>query len=265
MLEVQGLNFAYEPGKFVLKDVNLRLERSQILTILGRNGAGKSTLLSNICATLSPQSGTVSIDGTNLHSLSPKQRARIIAYAPQNETYEYDYIARDFVTMGRAAHLGMFARPSEADYAVAARYMQMLGISHLADQPITQMSGGQRQLVTIARALCSEPEIIIFDEPTSALDFANQYKFLKTIKWLSTQGFSIIMATHMPDFAILLDGMVALVQGDGGVKFGSVADTITSEALSALYGIELSVEHSDIVGRKCCLTYPLGDFGENLC
>ena len=257
MLEVKNLNFAYPNGAGRLENVNLRVGKGEILTILGRNGAGKSTMLSLISGTQTPHSGEVWLSGKNSSELSNKERAKIMAYVAQSEICEYDYTGLEFITMGRAAHLGIFARPSEEDTAIAKEFTAKLEIKHLEEEFITQMSGGQKQMCSIARAMAAKPEIIVFDEPTSALDFGNQYKFLRTVKQLKEQGYTIVLTTHNPDFAVLLGGYVALVKGGGEVAFGSVDEIIESEHLSKLYGLNLSVEYIEQVTRKCCLTHPL--------
>lgn len=257
MLEIKNMNFAYANGAGQLHNVNLSLKKGEILTILGKNGAGKSTMLGLISGALRPNSGEILLKGQNALSLSNKQRAKFMAYVAQSEIYEYEYTALEYITFARAAHLGIFARPSEADYDIARKYIAMLGIEALTDKFITQMSGGQRQMCSIARALTAEPEIIIFDEPTSALDFGNQYKFLKVVKRLLTEGYTVVLTTHNPDFAILLGGTVALVKDGGEVASGAVDEIVKSENLSKLYGLNLSVGYVDDVCRKCCLTYPL--------
>ena len=145
MLEVKNLNFAYPNGAGRLENVNLRVGKGEILTILGRNGAGKSTMLGLISGTQAPHSGEVWLSGKNSALLSNKERAKIMAYVAQSEICEYDYTGLEFITMGRAAHLGIFARPSEEDTAIAKEFTAKLEIMHLEDKFITQMSGGQKQ------------------------------------------------------------------------------------------------------------------------
>ena len=143
MLEVRNLNFSYPNGAGKLENVNLKIGAGEILTILGRNGAGKSTTLGLISGSLKPVSGEIFLDGKNVDSLSNKERARIMAYVAQSEVTEYDYTGLEFITMGRAAHLGIFARPSKEDEAIASIYTKKLEIEYLEDRCITQMSGGQ--------------------------------------------------------------------------------------------------------------------------
>lgn len=257
MVELRDMSFSYPNGAGELKNVNLSLKKGQILTVLGKNGAGKSTMLSLISGALKPKSGEALLKGKNVLEMNAKERAKVMAYVAQSEVCEYEYSALEYITMGRAAHLGIFAKPTKDDYDIAKKYINMLGITHLSSKFITQMSGGERQMSSIARALTAEPELIIFDEPTSALDFGNQYKFLKMTKWLLEKGYTIILTTHNPDFAILLGGVVALVKNGGEVACGSVEEIIKSENLSALYDTPLSVSFVDSVKRSCCLTYPL--------
>ena len=171
MLEVKNLNFSYPNGAGKLENVNLKIGAGEILTILGRNGAGKSTTLGLISGSLKPVSGEIFLDGKNVESLSNKDRAKIMAYVAQSEVTEYEYTGLEFITMGRAAHLGIFARPSKEDEEIAKIYTKKLEIEHLEEKFITQMSGGQKQMCMIARAMAAQPKMIIFDEPTSALNF----------------------------------------------------------------------------------------------
>ena len=153
MVRVESLDFGYvKSAPLTLHDVNLNLEAGAMLTILGQNGAGKSTLLNLISGTLTPLRGQISIDGKDMASLSAKGRAEIIGYVSQSEVCEYDYSVFEYVLMGRTAHIGIFSQPSENDYKLAQRYMKMLEIWHLKDKIITRLSGGQRQMASIARA-----------------------------------------------------------------------------------------------------------------
>ena len=201
MLEVKNLNFAYPNGAGRLENVNLRVGKGEILTILGRNGAGKSTMLSLISGTQAPHSGEVWLSGKNSAELSNKERAKIMAYVAQSEICEYDYTGLEFITMGRAAHLGIFARPSEEDTAIAKEFTAKLEITHLEDKFITQMSGGQKQMCSIARAMAAKPQIIVFDEPTSALDPEMVKEVLDVMRQLADSGMTMLVVTHEMGFA----------------------------------------------------------------
>ena len=256
MIQIENINVSYQQT-LALDNITLNLDGPSITGIIGPNGAGKSTTLGLISGSLKPVSGEIFLNGKNVDSLSNKERAKIMAYVAQSEVTEYEYTGLEFITMGRAAHLGIFARPSKEDEEIAKIYTKKLEIEYLEERFITQMSGGQKQMCMIARAMAAQPKMIIFDEPTSALDFGNQYKFLRTLKWLKELGYSVVLTTHNPDFAVLLGGYVALVKGDGNVEFGSVSEIIRSENLSKLYGLSLNVSYIDEVKRECCLTYPL--------
>ena len=201
MLEVRNLNFSYPNGAGKLENVNLKIGAGEILTILGRNGAGKSTTLGLISGSLKPVSGEIFLDGKNVDSLSNKERAKIMAYVAQSEVTEYDYTGLEFITMGRAAHLGIFARPSKEDEEIARIYTKKLEIEYLEDRFITQMSGGQKQMCMIARAMAAQPKMIIFDEPTSALDPEMIGEVLDIMKDVAAKGITMLVVTHEMGFA----------------------------------------------------------------
>ena len=201
MLEVRNLNFSYPNGAGKLENVNLKIGTGEILTILGRNGAGKSTTLGLISGSLKPVSGEIFLDGKNVDSLSNKERAKIMAYVAQSEVTEYDYTGLEFITMGRAAHLGIFARPSKEDEEIAKIYTKKLEIEHLEEKFITQMSGGQKQMCMIARAMAAQPKMIIFDEPTSALDPEMIGEVLDIMKDVAAKGITMLVVTHEMGFA----------------------------------------------------------------
>ena len=180
-LEAQGLGFGY-PGKPVGRDVSLALGAGEVLCLLGPNGSGKTTLFKTLLGLLPAQAGEVLIDGRALRRLARVEVATRIAYVPQAHTAHFPYTVRDMVTMGRTAHLGPFARPGARDHAAA----------------LTRVSGGQRQLALIARALAQASTLIVMDEPTASLDFGNQALVLREIRALAAQGYGIVLSTHDP-------------------------------------------------------------------
>lgn len=257
LLEVKNLNYSYRDSRHILKDVSFKLEKGQLLTILGPNGAGKSTLLNCLAGLFKPTSGSILLDGKDISKLSSKEIAQIISYVPQNINSTYDYKVREYIAMGRAAHLGILSRPGKEDYEIVDEAISMMGIEKLANQSFSKISGGERQMACITRAIVQQTQLILFDEPTSALDYGNQMKIMRTIDKLSKKGFAIIMTTHNPDQPILLGGQVALVSAEGNLQIGPIEDIMKEELLSSIYNTKLSITYVDSVERYACLANKL--------
>ena len=166
-LEVNNLSFKYLNSRVIFDQVNFELEKGQILSVLGPNGAGKSTLLNCIGNLMTPQKGIIRLNGEAVDKMPPKKVAQRIGYVPQIHIPTYEYTVREFVVMGRTPYLGKMRSPGDADYEQVERALDMVGIKHLIEKPYTQISGGERQLVTIARAIVQEPDFILLDEPTA--------------------------------------------------------------------------------------------------
>jgi iron complex transport system ATP-binding protein len=165
-----------------------------------------------------------------------------IAYVPQTHTAHFPYTVRDMVTMGRTAHLGPFARPGARDHAAALEALEVLGIADLADADYTRVSGGQRQLALIARALAQNAPAIVMDEPTASLDFGNQVVVLGEVRRLAARGLAVVLSTHDPDHAFSVGSRVALLDGGRLVSQGLPAQVLTPERLQAVYGVRVVVE-----------------------
>ncbi len=187
----------------VLKGISLTVETGEVLCILGPNGTGKTTLFKSILGLLKLQAGSLKLDGKELSVLSRAQVARLIGYIPQAHQPPFPFKVMDVILMGRTAHLGLFASPGKRDREIAEEVIESLNIRHLQDKIYTQISGGEKQLVLIARALTQKPRILVMDEPTAALDFGNQLMVLSQIQKLAKRGLGIIMASHFPDHALL--------------------------------------------------------------
>ncbi|OOF59203.1 ABC transporter ATP-binding protein [Rodentibacter myodis] len=257
MLQIQNLHFEYSPKHPLINGVNLQLQQGQLLTILGANGCGKSTLLNCIAGLLTPKCGQILLENQPLYNLTSKQIAQKIAYVSQYSPQTYQYKVRDYVVLGRAAHLGVFDKPDETDFALVDQALDKLGISHFADKVYMQMSGGEKQLVNLARILVQQPKLILFDEPTSMLDYANVFKTLTLIKSLSQLGFSVVMTTHNPDYPMLLHNAlphscVAILNEQGKLQSGSAPDILTQENLTALYHTDLRVINVPELQRQIC-------------
>jgi iron complex transport system ATP-binding protein len=190
---------------------------------------------------LPPRAGTVRIDGEDLAHVSRKRLARIIGYVPQAHAAFFPFSVIDIVLMGRSAHIGLFAAPSRADHAVAERALATLGIGHLKERIYTEISGGERQLALIARALAQEPRILIMDEPTASLDFGNQVRVLHQIAALAASGIAVAFSTHDPDHVFLCGDRVALLHDGGMEELGTPEAVITAASLKRLYGVDVQV------------------------
>jgi iron complex transport system ATP-binding protein len=241
-LEAQALGFGY-PGKPVGRNVSFSLGAGEVLCLLGPNGSGKTTLFKTLLGLLPAQAGEVVIDATPLRRLARAEVATRIAYVPQAHVAHFPYTVLDMVTMGRTAHLGPFARPGAHDHAAALDALKTLGIADLADADYTRISGGQRQLALIARALAQTAPLIVMDEPTASLDFGNQALVLREIRALAAQGYGIVLSTHEPDHAFACASAVALLHGGGLVATGAPSEVLSPARLEAVYGLPVAVEH----------------------
>lgn len=253
-LEVNNLSFKYLNSRIIFDQVNLELEKGQILSILGPNGAGKSTLLNCIGNLITPQEGRVLLNGEAVDKMSPKKVAQRIGYVPQMHIPTYEYTVREFVVMGRTPYLGKMRSPGDNDYAKVEQALDMVGIQHLIEKPYTQISGGERQLVTIARAIVQEPDFILLDEPTAHLDFGNQIKTMRLVKKLAKNGFGIIMTTHNPDQVFYTGGIVALLDRQGKLYCGLPEHILTEASLTQLYQESVCVFYSEALKRRVCIS-----------
>ena len=255
LYEVSNLKYSYRNHKEVLSGVNLKLSEGELLCVLGRNGSGKSTLFSCLLGLLKPYEGSIKLQGKELSFMKEREIASVASYVPQQSVSSFGFTVFEYVLMGCASSVGLFAHPGKQEISQAWGALELMGISDYKDRIITELSGGERQQVTIARALASNPKVIMFDEPTAHLDYANQIKVLRVIKKLSSEGYAIAVTTHDPNHAILLGGMVALLDGNGGLKLGNSSAMLTEDMLSKIYGSDLKIRNIDEFKRNVCL-YP---------
>lgn len=240
LLEARDLTIGYGHTT-VAGGVDLAIEPGTVTCLLGPNGIGKTTLFKTLMGLIPQLSGTIRLDGDEIAQLSRPHIARHIAYVPQAHPAEFTYTVLDLVVMGRTAYLGTFGAPKQTDYDAATAALEQLGIGALAERDSTRISGGQRQLVLIARALAQQSRIVVMDEPTASLDLANRILVLDTVRNLAASGLAVVLSTHEPEHAFLVADQVAILGRDRFVT-GPVADVLTPSQLSALYGLPLEVE-----------------------
>ena len=250
MLQVDSLAFGF-PGRTIGREVSFALAEGAVMCVLGPNGGGKTTLFRTILGLLEKHSGSIRLDGQTLEGLSRQEIARRIGYVPQGHAAYFAFTVREFVLMGRTAHLGALAAPSRKDLDVVQRVLESLRLSHLAERPVTQISGGERQLALVARALAQEPRLLIMDEPTAGLDFGNQVRVLQTISTLAASGISVLFATHSPDQAFLAARRVLLLGGGRVLSTGAPEDVIRPDTLEQLYGVKVQVLPLPGGGHTC--------------
>jgi iron complex transport system ATP-binding protein len=240
-VEITGLNFSYGRGGHRLHDVSVRVLPGEACALLGPNGAGKTTLLRCLLGLLVPDRGTITIGGTDLAALSCRELARLVAYVPQTSSTVFPFTALDMVVMGRTPHLGITATPSAADRRAARSILAGLGIDHLAGRAFAQLSGGERQLALIARALLQEAPVLVLDEPTAALDYGNEVHVLTVLTELAAAGHTVLMTTHQPDHALTYATRAVLMRAGAIVADGPPEQIITSDRLTDLYGTPIHV------------------------
>lgn len=244
MLKVKNLSFHYNKGREILSDVSFEMNKNDVLCLLGSNGTGKTTLLRCLLALNKSNRGTIEINGKDITKEPPKKRAKYMAYVPQASNMAFPYLAKEIVLMGRIAHLGPGANPNSSDRKICKDVLENLGIDHLKEKVFNQMSGGERQMFLVARAMVQQAQILIMDEPTAALDYSNQVKILQVIKQLSEEGYSILMTSHYPDHAFLSCNKVMLMKEGKIIKMGKPEEVVTSQNLTRLY--ETSVYVTDV-------------------
>lgn len=242
LMHVIDASFSYGTGD-IFSRISFSVSPGELFCLLGPNGCGKTTLLDCMLGSLKLKAGDIRLDGKSITGMRPGQLARSVAYVPQKHDRTFPYTVRDIVKMGRAAYIGLFGTPSRSDEQAADEALETVGISHLRQRPYTQISGGESQLVMIARALAQATPIIIMDEPTAHLDFRHELVIMETVaRLVRAKGISVIMATHFPNHAFYFQNngvatRVALLHEGSFLAAGAPDDILSEQNMERLYGV----------------------------
>jgi len=239
-IEVKSLSFSYG-DRPVLSDISFSVNKGEFLSILGPNGVGKSTLFRCMLGLLSGYTGQVLIDGIDTRNFSTREAAKHIAYIPQSSRSIFNYSVYDIVLMGRTSGLSTFRSPGKKDKDVCQWAMEKIGITHLRDRCFHRLSGGEQQLVLIARALVQKAPVLMLDEPTANLDFGNQLLVLEQAQKLAQEGYTVIQTTHHPEQSYMFSDRILAIQKGRVLTEGTPKNVLTPEILHALYGVEVDV------------------------
>ena len=240
MLSTRDLTIGY-PRRKLAAHISFALDKGEAVAILGPNGSGKTTLFRTLLGLLPALAGEVALNDRPMTALAPAEIARNIAYVPQAAAGFFNFSVIEVVEMARAAHLAWYAQPGVKDRAIAQQALAELNIAHFANREFAELSGGERQLVMIARALASEARILLLDEPTASLDYGNQFLILDEIAKLKTRGVAILFTTHNPDQALRIADRTLTISREGVINIGATRAVVTRDSLAALYAIDVQL------------------------
>lgn len=256
MLEVQNLSGGYAKKTDTVRGISFTVAPGSVLCVLGPNGSGKTTLFKALLRFLPLSSGCVLWNGEDVSQMTHAAFSRIMGYIPQTHTPAFSYTVCEMAMMGRASHISTFGAPGRRDEDAVLAALKTLGIAHLKDRYFTELSGGERRLALIARALCQQSKIIVMDEPSSDLDYANQQLVLHTIETLKAEGYAVILSTHASEYPFSLADRALLLCGGRVVACGPPEEALTADTLTEAFCVPMDViEVADKSGkiRKLCL------------
>lgn len=247
-------------GRDVVSDVSFSLESGEVLCMLGPNGVGKTTLFKALLGFIPCSSGGLYVDGAPVNHADRKAVASVVGYVPQVHEPPFPFTVLDVVVMGAVVHANLFTGPARRAYRSAEGILERLGVSYLRDKVYTEISGGERQMVLIARALMQKPSFLMMDEPTSSLDYGNQMRVLGQVKSLAEEGVGVIMTSHFPDHAYLACDKAVVMSRTRPFAVGPVDQIVTEEILNEAYGIKVkvaSLSFDDVPGGSLTTCMPV--------
>ena len=258
MLEVENLRAGYSADNEIVHGISFTLADGEFCCIIGANGCGKTTTLKTILGLLPRLGGDIRINGRETAKMNERELALHFAYIPQIHSLPFPYRVKDMVLMGRTPHMPRLSAASAGDKRVAYAALCQMAIQHLADKSYTELSGGQQQLVLIARALAQQPDILIMDEPTASLDFGNQQLVLSRMRGLADCGTSVLMVTHDPAHAFYCADRAIVLHEGVILEDGTPEAVITAETMRTIYNTEVRVDRVDLGnGRTGCACIPI--------
>ncbi len=239
-IHIEDLCFAYD-SEMVLKHLSIDIAPNTICFIMGNNGSGKTTLLKNILGLLMPQQGTIEIFGKKVIDIDKQTLSRLVSYVPQAIHLSTDFSVIDYISMGRTPYLGLSNELTDEDYLIIEKISSVLEIMEIFNLPFNKLSGGQKQVVAVARSLIQDTPVVIMDEPMSALDIGKQVEMLKMLRDLAEAGKTIILTTHNPNHALVLESNSCFLKQGEMVAFGQSSNIIQNELLHEIYGDYVSL------------------------
>jgi len=249
LIELDNVSFTYSSdNNQVLRTLSLSVKKGDITAILGPNGIGKTTLLYLILGWIKADSGSIIIGEKNQEDYKRREMGRIIGLVPQDEHISFEYSLLEYVLLGRSPHLHALESPGKKDYKAAVDALKKVGLEKLSDRPVTHLSGGEKQLVLVARSLAQEPKILLLDEPMSNLDLANKIRLIAVLNSLKNEGVTILFTSHEPEVAASISNYIILMGSDNNIVHGTTNKILTSESLSRIYGVNVKV--ADYDGNK---------------
>jgi len=245
LFEVDSLSFAYGSAPLI-DGLKLTIGEGGVVALLGPNGSGKTTLLKLLLGLLKPTRGVIRLRGKEIHEIGRRELARQLAYVPQVHREAFGFHVFDVVLMGRMPHSSFFSRYGDKDKQIVWEALEKLGILHLAGRPYTEISGGERQLTLIARALAQGVRVFVMDEPTNGLDYGNQVRLLERVGRLADEGYTFVFTSHHPEHALAIADRVVMMQSGAIIRDGAPLSTVTPERLAELYGLPARLFKSEM-------------------